>query len=73
MTNPNPSPMNRLLSLALSLSKMPPVPDQIFVALIYGVFCQTVLPLAVSVMVFAMFFGMAESFGDSIKTLVIRN
>ena len=67
MTNPNPSPFNRLLSLTLGLSKMPLGPKRIFVAVIYGVFCQTVFALAVGVMIVSMFFGMTESFGTVSK------
>ena len=57
------SPFHRLLSLTFGLRKMPPGPKRILVALSYGLVCQTLFALAVSVMIIAMFFGMTESFG----------
>ena len=63
MCNKKTSPLNRLLSLTLGLFKMPPGPERILVAFVYGVFCQTLFALAVGVMIVAMFFGMTESFG----------
>ena len=67
MIDKKTSPLNRLLSLAFGLCKMPRGTQRILVAFSYGVVCQTLFALSVSVMIVAMFFGMTGSFGSVSK------
>ena len=57
------TPLNRLIVLIVGLLKMPPGAKRISVAFAYGFICHSVFALAVCAMIFAMFFGMSESFG----------
>lgn len=57
------TPLNRLILLIVGLLKMPPGAKRISVAFAYGFICHSVFALAVCAMIFAMFFGMSESFG----------
>lgn len=58
-----PTPMERLLALAIGALRPPPGKRRIALALLYGVTCHLIFAAAVLAMIAAMFFGMSESFG----------
>lgn len=64
MVSPEPSPIKRLLSLALGALRPPPGRARIALALVYGVTCHALFAAAVLAMIVAMFFGMSKSLGS---------
>ncbi|MEM6760342.1 MAG: isoprenylcysteine carboxylmethyltransferase family protein [Pseudomonadota bacterium] len=57
------TPLLRLVRLALGTLRPPPGKRRIAVAFAYGIVCHTIFALAVGAMIWAMFFGMSQSFG----------
>ncbi|PWR04230.1 hypothetical protein DKT77_02430 [Meridianimarinicoccus roseus] len=63
MSSSSPTPLERLLTLALGTLRPPPGARRIALALAYGIICHVVFAAAVLAMIVAMFFGMSESLG----------
>ncbi|WP_299612700.1 isoprenylcysteine carboxylmethyltransferase family protein [uncultured Tateyamaria sp.] len=63
MHRTEPSPFQRLLSLALGTLRPPPGRSRLLLAFAYGVVCHVIFAAAVLAMIAAMFFGMSESLG----------
>lgn len=59
----NDTPLIRLFNLALGTLRPPPGKLRITVAFAYGIVCHAIFALAVGAMIWAMFFGMSQSFG----------
>ncbi|MEM8656108.1 MAG: isoprenylcysteine carboxylmethyltransferase family protein [Pseudomonadota bacterium] len=64
MQTSQPSPFQRLWSLAMGTLRPPPGRKRIALALLYGLLCHTLFAAAVLAMIAAMFFGMSESRGQ---------
>ena len=63
MTEPEPTPIVRLLRLISGALRPPRGLRRIAVALAFGAVCHVIFGLAVVAMIVAMFFGMSESLG----------
>ncbi|MEM6577267.1 MAG: isoprenylcysteine carboxylmethyltransferase family protein [Pseudomonadota bacterium] len=59
----DPTPFNRLITLALGTLRPPPGRPRIALAVAYGVTCHLLFASAVAAMIIAMFFGMSKSWG----------
>ncbi len=64
MKTKTPSPLTRILALALGTLRPPPGRRRIVTAFVYGIACHLIFGAAVLAMIGAMFFGMSKSLGS---------